>query len=111
VTGIPALLCTRRILADVRGGRWARRVGVGAMSERLRSAAPIDLAALAGVLDAAGSGSMLPAGAYLDDAVLAWERTHLFAEAWVCAGRGSELADPGAAGTDDRRRRRAPGAR
>jgi phytoene dehydrogenase-like protein len=29
VTGIPALLCTRRILADVRRQRWARRVGWG----------------------------------------------------------------------------------
>jgi phytoene dehydrogenase-like protein len=27
VTGIPALLCTRRILADVRRSRWARRLG------------------------------------------------------------------------------------
>jgi Rieske 2Fe-2S family protein len=65
------------------------------MSVRLRSAAPVDLAALAGVLDPAGTGSMLPVGAYLDDAVLAWERKHLFADAWVCAGRGSELPGPG----------------
>ena len=38
---------------------------------------------------------MLPAGAYLDDAVLAWERTHLFAGAWVCAGRSAELFEAG----------------
>ena len=39
---------------------------------------------------------MLPAAAYLDDAVLAWERTHLFADAWVCAGRAADLAAVGA---------------
>ncbi len=35
---------------------------------------------------------MLPAAAYCEDAVLAWERTHLFGGAWVCAGRSAELA-------------------
>ncbi len=30
---------------------------------------------------------MLPRAAYTDDAVLAWERTHLFDGGWVCAGR------------------------
>ena len=39
---------------------------------------------------------MLPAAAYLDDAILAWERRHLFADAWVCVGRGDELAAVGA---------------
>jgi glycine betaine catabolism A len=58
--------------------------------------APVDPAALAPVLDPTGTGCMLPAAAYLDDAVLAWERTHLFAGGWVCAGRSSELAAPGA---------------
>ena len=38
---------------------------------------------------------MLPAAAYLDDAVLAWERRHLFAGAWVCVGRAAELAAVG----------------
>ncbi len=38
---------------------------------------------------------MLPAAAYLDDAVLAWERTHLFAGGWVCAGRSAELREAG----------------
>jgi phenylpropionate dioxygenase-like ring-hydroxylating dioxygenase large terminal subunit len=38
---------------------------------------------------------MLPAGAYLDDAVLAWERANLFAQAWVCAGRSGDLAIEG----------------
>ena len=45
---------------------------------------------LAAVL-APGSGRALPAAAYLDDAVLAWERRHLFAGAWVCVGRAAEL--------------------
>jgi phenylpropionate dioxygenase-like ring-hydroxylating dioxygenase large terminal subunit len=66
------------------------------MVAAMSAPAPVDLAALARVLDPAGSGSMLPAAAYVDDAVLEWERTHLFGEAWVCAGRASELAKPGA---------------
>ena len=47
------------------------------------------------MLDPDGSGCMLPAAAYLDDAVLAWERTHLFAGAWVCAGRAADLSEVG----------------
>jgi glycine betaine catabolism A len=61
----------------------------------LTVSAPIDGAALAPVLELA-TGCMLPAAAYLDDAVLAWERRHLFADAWVCVGRGDELAAVGA---------------
>ena len=38
---------------------------------------------------------MLPAEAYTSEAVLAWERRHLFAEGWVCAGRSADLADAG----------------
>jgi glycine betaine catabolism A len=59
-------------------------------------AAPVEAAALAAVLDPAGTGCMLPAAAYVDDAVLAWERRNLFAGAWVCAGRSSDLAVVGA---------------
>ena len=68
------------------------------MSPRLTlaTAAPVDPAALAPVLDPAGTACMLPAAAYLDDAVFAWERTHLFAGAWVCAGRSADLAAVGA---------------
>jgi Rieske 2Fe-2S family protein len=58
-------------------------------------AAPVDPEALAPVLDPAGTACMLPADAYLDDAVLAWERTHLFAAGWVCAGRASDLTAAG----------------
>jgi Rieske 2Fe-2S family protein len=38
-----------------------------------------------------GESSMLPAAAYTSDAVLAWERRHLFAGAWTCLGRAEEL--------------------
>jgi Rieske 2Fe-2S family protein len=50
---------------------------------------------LADVLDPTMSGCMLPAAAYCDDRVLAWERSNLFAGAWVCAGRSAELDTPG----------------
>lgn len=36
-------------------------------------------------------GRMLPAPAYLDDDILAYERTTLFAGGWVCAGRSKDL--------------------
>jgi phenylpropionate dioxygenase-like ring-hydroxylating dioxygenase large terminal subunit len=39
---------------------------------------------------------MLPRLAYVDDAVLRWERQHFFDGRWVCAGRGDGLAWPGA---------------
>ncbi|HEY0641662.1 MAG TPA: aromatic ring-hydroxylating dioxygenase subunit alpha [Pseudonocardiaceae bacterium] len=42
----------------------------------------------AGHLDAS---TMLPAAAYTDPAVLAWERRHLFAGSWSCLGRLDEL--------------------
>jgi glycine betaine catabolism A len=59
-----------------------------------RPPAPIDAAALVPVLTP-GSGYTLPAAAYRDEAVLAWERRHLFADAWVCVGRADELAATG----------------
>jgi Rieske 2Fe-2S family protein len=62
---------------------------------RVRSAAPVDAGALDALLSPDGVGRMLPAEAYTDDAVLTWERRHLFAETWVCAGRSADLADPG----------------
>jgi Rieske 2Fe-2S family protein len=64
------------------------------MGLELRAAAPIAPDDLAAVL-APGTGCTLPPVAYLDDSILAWERRHLFAGAWVCAGRASELAEPG----------------
>ena len=50
----------------------------------------MDAEALARVL-APGPGCTLPAAAYLDDDVLAWERRHLFSGAWVFVGRAEEL--------------------
>jgi Rieske 2Fe-2S family protein len=37
----------------------------------------------------AGSGQMLPAKAYADPAVLAWENERVFAAGWICIGRAS----------------------
>jgi Rieske 2Fe-2S family protein len=43
-----------------------------------------------------GQSRMLPRLAYLDDALLRWERQHFFDGGWVCAGRADGLAQPGA---------------
>lgn len=61
----------------------------------LRSAAPVDGAGLEAILDPGAPGRMLPAEAYTSADVLAWERRHLFAESWVCAGRSADLAAAG----------------
>jgi Rieske 2Fe-2S family protein len=58
--------------------------------------APIDRIGLEAVLEPGTTGRMLPREAYLSDAVLAWEREHLFARSWVCAGRSALVAEPGA---------------
>jgi glycine betaine catabolism A len=50
-------------------------------------AAPLDEGALAAVLRPFGRSRTLPAEAYTSEAVLAWERRHLFAGAWTCVGR------------------------
>jgi Rieske 2Fe-2S family protein len=60
----------------------------------VRSPAPIDPGGLAAVV-AAGTGCTLPAAAYLDEAVLDWERRRLFSCAWVSIGRADELGPPG----------------
>jgi Rieske 2Fe-2S family protein len=54
--------------------------------------APLDLDAVRRSLE--GSGRMLPAAAYSDDAVLAWERRVLFGGGWVCVGRSADVAMP-----------------
>ena len=61
----------------------------------VRSAAPVDPAGLEAILAPDAPGRMLPAEAYTSEAVLAWERQHLFADSWVCAGRSADLADAG----------------
>jgi glycine betaine catabolism A len=56
--------------------------------------APLDLDGVRAALTP--PGSMLPAAAYTDAAVLDWERRVLFAGGWVCAGRSADVANPGA---------------
>jgi Rieske 2Fe-2S family protein len=60
------------------------------------SGAPIDAADLEGALRPFGESTVLPAAAYVDPAVLAWERRHLFACGWTAVGRTSEIAARGA---------------
>ncbi|MFG2044197.1 aromatic ring-hydroxylating dioxygenase subunit alpha [Dactylosporangium sp. NPDC048998] len=56
-------------------------------------AAPLDPAGIEPALRPFGSSRTLPAAAYTDAAVLAWERRHLFAGAWTCLGRLDELSE------------------
>ena len=63
--------------------------------------APVDAAQNARAQAPFGSSRMLPRGAYLDDAVLAWEREHVFG-GWLCVGRGSDIPPA----RDERRVRR-----
>ncbi len=58
--------------------------------------APIDDAELDRVLDPETTGCMLPREAYVDDAMLDWERNVLFRQGWVCVGRADDLAESGA---------------
>ena len=58
-----------------------------------KSAAPLDAEELARSLAPFGTSRMLPRAAYLDPAVLDWERTHVFG-GWVCLGRTEEVAQP-----------------
>jgi Rieske 2Fe-2S family protein len=62
--------------------------------------APLDPVTLAGALAFTGSATMLPALAYTSPAVLAWERRHLFAATWSCAGREQDLRAPAPARPD-----------
>ncbi len=55
----------------------------------------IDRSALEAMLAPGSSGSMLQRAAYLSDSVLEWEREHLFARSWVCAGRSSLIEQVG----------------
>ena len=58
---------------------------------RTSPAAPLDPAALDRALLAFGESTMLPAAAYTDPAVLAWEQRHFFAGTWTCIGRIEDL--------------------
>ena len=53
--------------------------------------APIDAAELAPALAEFGSSRMLPRAAYVDPAVLDWERANFFGR-WMCVGRVDDLA-------------------
>jgi len=53
--------------------------------------APIDPEALQRALLTFGESTMLPAAAYTDPAVLAWEKRHFFAGTWCCVGRAEDL--------------------
>ena len=55
--------------------------------------APVDQTQLADALKPFGQSRMLPAGSYLDEPVLAWEKEHLFA-GWVALGRAEEVSRP-----------------
>src|SRR3954463_1087327 len=57
------------------------------------AAAPLDPDAVAAALEPFGSSRTLPAQAYTDAAVLAWERRHLFAGGWAVVGRVDELRE------------------
>src|SRR6266536_1832920 len=58
--------------------------------------APIDAAAVGRALAPFGHSRTLPAQAYTSQDLFDWERRHFFDGSWVCAARGSDLAEPGA---------------
>ena len=73
-----------------------------------RRLAPIDDTALDTVLAPFGHSHMLPREAYVDEAVLTWEKEAFFQGGWVCAGRVTDVAEPGdQRGSRDRRCRAA----
>lgn len=55
---------------------------------------PLSVDALAECLKPFGESRMLPRAAYVDDAVLDWERKYLFEAGWTCAGRASIVNTP-----------------
>jgi phenylpropionate dioxygenase-like ring-hydroxylating dioxygenase large terminal subunit len=56
--------------------------------------APIAVEDLERVVAEFGTSRTLPASAYADEAVFAWEVEHLFG-AWLCVGRVADLLEPG----------------
>ena len=56
--------------------------------------APLPDVALERVLRPQGEALTLPAAAYLDEAVLAWEHRYVFAGGWTCLGRVAEVLPP-----------------
>jgi Rieske 2Fe-2S family protein len=60
------------------------------LTSEIVSPAPLDASELALALAPFGSSRMLPRAAYLETAVLEWERSNLFGR-WVCLGRANDL--------------------
>lgn len=60
-----------------------------------RPSAPIDAEAVGLALAPLGHSRTLPAAAYTDAAIAAWEREHLFEGGWTCIGRAADVAQPG----------------
>ncbi len=56
--------------------------------------APIEPSSLELVTRPLAEARTLPGTAYASEAVSAWERTHFFDRAWVCAGRADEVGSP-----------------
>ncbi|MEO5900585.1 MAG: aromatic ring-hydroxylating dioxygenase subunit alpha [Ilumatobacteraceae bacterium] len=63
-----------------------------------RQPAPLDPAALAATMQPFGWARTLPRAAYVDEAVLTWEREHIFDGGWICVGRTDVLG--GSDGSD-----------
>jgi Rieske 2Fe-2S family protein len=56
--------------------------------------APVPADDLAASLAPFGESRMLPRAAYVDPAVFAWERRHIFSS-WMCVGYSADLPEPG----------------
>lgn len=67
---------------------------MGQFTPSPRPAAPLDPAAVARTLAPFVEARTLPREAYVEPAVLEWERRHVFEASWVCAGRASQVAGP-----------------
>ncbi|HZC69151.1 MAG TPA: aromatic ring-hydroxylating dioxygenase subunit alpha [Jatrophihabitans sp.] len=57
--------------------------------------APVEKDALDATLAEFGQSRMLPREVYVDPAVFAWERRHIFSS-WMCVGYADDLPEPGA---------------
>ena len=59
-----------------------------------QDAAPVPKEALVATLAEFGRSRMLPREAYVDPAVFAWERQHIF-NSWTCVAHADDLREPG----------------
>ena len=97
VTGIPALLCTRRILSD------RRAIAVGAPGEPGGKDRLVSADSGAGESGSAwprcsiprAAAACCPARRTPPTRSSTWEREQFFARTWLCAGRVSDLHEPG----------------